>query len=101
MQYLINRTWENAGGTWYEPAELLETYKPVVKTLYVDTTSSAGDWAGLAVMRKGKKYAVVPFYQANNYPSRGYSLTTDRIIAEYEKEPDIDYLYQVWELLNN
>lgn len=64
-------------GTWYAPQEFLEKYKSVVKTGYLDQTSSAGDWSGYVLQKIGKTFHVILFWQSNSYPNSGFDVTTD------------------------
>jgi hypothetical protein len=96
MRHLINREWK-IEGSWYSPLEKLRQYKAVQAVEYFDTSSSAGDWNGLVIMKQGKKYAIVPFSQENDYPNEGFILRTGLPLLVMDEYPDMDLqvdLYQ-------
>jgi hypothetical protein len=96
MKHLLNRTWDKAGIGWYDPAKLLEGYKPVIKAVYMNTSSSAGDWDGLAIVKVGRKFGVLPFSQENRYPYYGYRLHTGAILEVWENMPSNEDLGETY-----
>ena len=96
IKHILNRKWDKAGFGWYDPAEKLKSYVSVLRAVYFNTISSAGDWDGMAVMKYGKKYAIVPFSQENRYPYRGYRLYTGEIVASMKTQPTLDDLGEIY-----
>ena len=92
MYHLTNRQWDKAGFGWYDPRRKLLEYKHIVKAEYMNTTSSAGDWSGLAVAEYKGKFYVIPFWQENRYPYVGYKLSTAKYIARLDTMPSNDEL---------
>jgi hypothetical protein len=101
MTKLQDRTWDHAGFGWYDPAKLLEGYKDVIKAEYMNTMSSAGDWDGLAIVKMGKRFGILPFSQENRFPYRGYRLHTGAIIESINTMPTDDDLTQAYDYLCN
>ena len=62
----------------------------------MDTTSSAGDWSGIVVFEHKGKFAIVPFWQVNNYPARGYTLHTAKPLVILNSEPDMDLIEEYY-----
>lgn len=72
-------------GTWYAPSEALMQKASVVKTVLMDTTSSAGDWNGYLVQKRHRMYYAIPFIQENSCPGPGFDVTTgERVIGVCE-----------------
>lgn len=77
MKNLLLKRNYHVDGTWYAPQQFLESYKSVVKTEYLEQTSSAGDWSGYILQKIGKTFHVILFWQSNSYPNKGFDVTTD------------------------
>lgn len=86
MNLLVNKEF-NVEGSWYEPRKYLkDTFKSVIHSALLDTTSSAGDWNGYFIQHRGKdriKY-VIRFNQVNNFPKSGFTLYTDEIVLQVD-----------------
>ena len=78
MKLLTNKTFVTKTNNWYAPLnELKEKYPSIIHAEYMDTTSSAGDWAGFIIQKTGKNTArAIGFSQENNYPGYGFTLYT-------------------------
>ena len=91
MNLLSNKEFHVEGG-WYEPRKYLkDTFKSVIHSGLLDTTSSAGDWNGYFIQHRGKdrmKY-VIRFSQVNNYPNSGFTLYTDEVVWQVDAKMTI------------
>ncbi len=96
---LINREW-NVPGTWYEPCRKLEQFKSVVFADYLSTSSSAGDWDGILFQLLNNRVYAITFYQENNYPYSGFTLSTGEVVGVI-KPIDGKYMEQVKEFAEN
>ena len=73
---LTYRNYNVPENNWYAPQKFLKSFPSVVEAEYINTTSSAGDWDGYLIQKIGNRYHVIFFFQENNYPGGGFTLTT-------------------------
>lgn len=86
----------NIDGGWYAPARYLRDFDSVIAVHLSDTTSSAGDWQGYFVQKIGEVRYLILFFQENNYPRGGFTLTTGDVVAtSYGAEFDEDEIYSI------
>lgn len=78
MKLLTNKVYATAENNWFSPAcEFHEKHKSILRMVYMDMTSSSGDWSGFVVQKTGKRKAhCIGFEQVNNYPHAGFTLYT-------------------------
>lgn len=78
MRLLENKTYVTETNNWYAPTcEFQEKYPSVKRVVFMDQTSSAGDWSGFIIQATGAKSAVaIPFWQENNWRGAGFTLHT-------------------------
>ena len=84
-------------GGWYSPLEKIKSYMSVIHAEYIEMCSSAGDWTGLFFQKIGRTTYIIPFFQENAYPKRGYHLYTGEIWGQWRgkvTEEDIDFAKQ-------
>ncbi len=93
MEFLLTDRYVHVEGTWYAPTKWLESKRSVVCVELINTTSSAGDWGGFFVQKRGKAYKAILFWQSNSYPGSGFDLTTDDIVLA--EGPDLEELKQL------
>lgn len=74
---LHNRIYNILENNWYAPMKWLSHFISISRIEFVDTTSSAGDWMGFFVQKVGKNLHFIRFWQENNYPKGGFTLSTD------------------------
>lgn len=99
MNLLINKCVSH--DHWFGGLKQLKTdYKSIVKADFIDTTSSAGDWAGYIMQKTGSTYYCIPVFQANQYPRKGYKTCTgDKVIyVFYTRYVDIE-ISGIWNIL--
>jgi len=77
---LTNREYQ-IKGNWYAPIKHLQDFKSVVLSDFWHTSSSAGDWDGWLMQKINNEYFLIPFFQENNWPRGGFTLTTGDILA--------------------
>lgn len=75
-QLLLEREFK-VNGNWHSILNKLREFKSVEFANFFDTTSSAGDWGGFIVQKiKDVRYLIL-FYQENNFPRSGFTITTE------------------------
>ena len=86
---LTNREWDVLGSCFAPQNFIRDNFRSVVLCDYACTSSSAGDWDGVIIQRFGNRVTATIFYQENNHPSRGFSVTTHDtpiLVAQVPKE---------------
>lgn len=98
---LINRTFTIQGRGLYVKSEILNKYQSIISVIYIDTTSSAGDWTGLLIQKLYGKYYAIPFSQNNNYPHESFDICTFKTYCEvdYTQIKDENFLNFLWNYL--
>ena len=66
----------------------------MIKVLLCDTTSSAGDWSGMALIKNNKQFLIVPFWQENRYPYQGFRFSTGLPLQVWTTKPTDDDLIE-------
>jgi len=85
---LVEREWQVKNASEFR--EIVTQHRSVVGLEYTDTTSSAGDWGGFIVQKFGNKHYVIPFWQENNYPYRGFTVGTNKPVISYRGVWDME-----------
>jgi hypothetical protein len=85
---LVDREWKVKNASEFR--ELVTQHRSVVALEYTDTTSSAGDWGGFIIQKFGNKHYVIPFWQENNWPHRGFTVGTNKPVISYNGVLDVD-----------
>jgi hypothetical protein len=78
MKLLTDKVYATSTNNWYAPSSEFQALYPSIQgAIFMDQTSSAGDWSGFIVQKTGTKSAVaIGFFQENNYPYAGFTLYT-------------------------
>ena len=78
MKLLTNKVYATGTDNWFAPScEFQMLYPSIQGAIFMDQTSSAGDWSGFIVQKTGTRSAVaIGFSQENNYPHSGFTLYT-------------------------
>jgi len=94
-QLLVNREWQ-ISGNWHQPEHKFDDFKSVRHSELWNTTSSAGDWTGFIIQKIKSRCYLIPFYQSNNYPRGGYTLTTGDLMASWinGEDDNVNIAYQ-------
>lgn len=99
---LTNRSYNTAEDdtlplSWYSPKTLLRRFLSVKRLEYMNMCSSAGDWQGYIIQRLQGRYYLIPFWQENNYPRAGYTVSTGDVIASSKREFSREFAEEIWE----
>ena len=78
MKLLTDKIYATKTNNWYAPTcEFHEKHKSILMFVPMNTTSSAGDWAGFFLQKTGKNTVhAIGYEQENNYPHAGFTLYT-------------------------
>lgn len=79
---LKERKWNSADypdlrDSLYSAHDLFEKFVSIVGVRLTNISSSAGDWDGFIVQKINNRSYVIPFWQENNYPYRGFTIHTE------------------------
>ena len=92
---LIEREYNSADDdtlrdSWYTAHDLFRKFSSVKNTRFTNTTSSAGDWDGFIVQKINNRSYVIPFWQENNYPYKGFTIHTEKAMFSFLEDWPID-----------
>ena len=96
---LVNRVYNSADydvkDNWYAIQEILSQFKSVHHVELFDTCSSSGDWQGFFIQYLNHKYYMISFYQENNWPRKGFTGYTGRVLLESNDPIPAEIAYDV------
>lgn len=97
---LLKEKHKTTQGSWYDCLNKIRQYPSVVYAEFIDTCSSSGDWSGVIIQRLGNTLYCHAFYQENNYPNGGFTITIgETYTISYYEGCNYDHIAQkVWDV---
>lgn len=94
---LVNKEF-HVKGTWFKPTEKIDSYKSVIYSKLLDTSSSSGDWWGMFIQKLNGYYYAIDFSQENR--GDGFDVQTSDVIFKWKVNKQEDEKSSIEMVLN-